>query len=75
MILTCTKREVEISMRKDFESFVKSAEGYSGVPDCGFAVCCLEKVLPEVARVKGTGQLGESVSAKKREAPTFLVIF
>lgn len=62
-------------MRENLESFVEGAEGYGCVPDCGFSVCCLEEALPEVARVEGAGELGEGVSAEKRKAPAFLVVF
>jgi hypothetical protein len=36
-------------MRENLGSFVEGAEGYGYVPDCGFAVCCLEEALLEVA--------------------------
>ena len=54
---------------------MEGAEGYGHVPDCGFAVCCLEETLLEVAQVKGAGQPGEGVSAEKIKAPAFLVVF
>jgi len=54
-------------MRENLESFMEGTEGHGHVPDCGFAVCCLEEVLPEVARGRRGQIAGGGCVCRKNE--------